>query len=116
MSVTKCMCLGRPLSPGSDRAWSIIYFITTFIPNNHVITTFWDALLLRTNGSSSFFCKTNYRIFFLMYHYINTTFLYLHYLLTKQTALWFKSFVDVRKKRGGGIVTDKDKTFILGFK
>ena len=31
--------------------------------------------------------------------------LYLHYLLTKQTALWFKSFVDVRKKRGGGIVT-----------
>nr|VDD58908.1 unnamed protein product [Brassica oleracea] len=55
MSVTKCMCLGRPLAPGSDRAWSIIYFITTFIPNNHVITTFWDALLLRTNGSSSFF-------------------------------------------------------------
>ncbi|KAH0913204.1 hypothetical protein HID58_036525 [Brassica napus] len=45
MSVTKCMCLGRPLAPGSDRAWSIIYFITTFIPNNHVITTFWDALL-----------------------------------------------------------------------
>lgn len=91
MSVTKCMCLGRPLAPGSDRAWSIIYFITTFIPNNHVITTFWDALLfsLPFDNVKSFvkdseqtdlllfFCKTNYRIFFLMYHYINTT-LYIH--------------------------------------
>ncbi|CAG7867032.1 unnamed protein product [Brassica rapa] len=90
MSVTKCMCLGRPLAPGSDRAWSIIYFITTFIPNNHVITTFWDALLLRTNRSSSFFCKTNYRIFFLMYHYINTT---LTIILNVYYCIYFTKFV-----------------------
>ncbi|KAL4362296.1 hypothetical protein GQ457_04G007020 [Hibiscus cannabinus] len=25
MGVTKCMCFGRPLAPGSERAWSIIY-------------------------------------------------------------------------------------------
>ncbi|KAF2534111.1 hypothetical protein F2Q70_00032707 [Brassica cretica] len=29
MSVTKCMCFGRPLAPGNDRAWSIIYFISS---------------------------------------------------------------------------------------
>ncbi|KAB2624287.1 hypothetical protein D8674_015947 [Pyrus ussuriensis x Pyrus communis] len=26
MGVTKCMCFGRPLAPGGNRAWSIIYF------------------------------------------------------------------------------------------
>ncbi|KAG5391877.1 hypothetical protein IGI04_021840, partial [Brassica rapa subsp. trilocularis] len=31
MGVTKCMCFGRPLSPGSDRAWSIIYFISSWM-------------------------------------------------------------------------------------
>ncbi|KAF4360819.1 hypothetical protein F8388_015142 [Cannabis sativa] len=32
MGVTKCMCFGRPLAPGSDRAWSIIYFVSaTFL-------------------------------------------------------------------------------------
>ncbi|KAH0866298.1 hypothetical protein HID58_083509 [Brassica napus] len=67
----KCMCFGRPLSPGSDHAWSIILFhlfsasLTNFIPNNH------------NKRIISFFGKTNYRIFFLMYHYINTM-LYIH--------------------------------------
>ncbi|WZZ83483.1 hypothetical protein YC2023_104055 [Brassica napus] len=31
MSVTKCMCFGRPLAPGNDRAWSIIYFISSWM-------------------------------------------------------------------------------------
>ncbi|CAH8252184.1 unnamed protein product [Arabidopsis lyrata] len=31
MGVTKCMCFGRPLAPGSDRAWSIIYFISSWM-------------------------------------------------------------------------------------
>ncbi|KAL7609309.1 uncharacterized protein LOC111904543 [Lactuca sativa] len=26
MGVTKCMCFGRPLAPGGNRAWTIIYF------------------------------------------------------------------------------------------
>ncbi|WCJ24517.1 hypothetical protein M5689_006470 [Euphorbia peplus] len=30
MSVTKCMCFGRPLAPGGNRAWSIIYFISSW--------------------------------------------------------------------------------------
>lgn len=30
MSVTKCMCFGRPLAPGSNRAWSIIYFASSW--------------------------------------------------------------------------------------
>ncbi|KAK6252658.1 hypothetical protein QUC31_014378 [Theobroma cacao] len=32
MGVTKCMCFGRPLAPGSDRAWSIIYFVSSWLP------------------------------------------------------------------------------------
>ncbi|XP_059315516.1 uncharacterized protein LOC132066167 [Lycium ferocissimum] len=31
MGVTKCMCFGRPLSPGSNRAWAIIYFISSWL-------------------------------------------------------------------------------------
>ncbi|PPE00579.1 hypothetical protein GOBAR_DD02401 [Gossypium barbadense] len=31
MGVTKCMCFGRPLAPGSDRAWSIIYFVSSWL-------------------------------------------------------------------------------------
>ncbi|EOA24789.1 hypothetical protein CARUB_v10018068mg [Capsella rubella] len=31
MSVTKCMCFGKSLTPGSDRAWSIIYFFSSWI-------------------------------------------------------------------------------------
>ncbi|KAE8668236.1 putative Clavata3/esr-related 43 [Hibiscus syriacus] len=31
MGVTKCMCFGRPLVPGSDRAWSIIYFVLSWL-------------------------------------------------------------------------------------
>ncbi|KAJ3692379.1 hypothetical protein LUZ60_012729 [Juncus effusus] len=31
MAVTKCMCFGRPLSPGSNRAWSIIYFAGSWL-------------------------------------------------------------------------------------
>ncbi|KAJ4709943.1 Fiber protein Fb34 [Melia azedarach] len=30
MGVTKCMCFGRPLAPGGNRAWTIIYFITSW--------------------------------------------------------------------------------------
>ncbi|KAL1828908.1 hypothetical protein DCAR_0208180 [Daucus carota subsp. sativus] len=31
MGVTKCMCFGIPLTPGSDRAWTIIYFISSWM-------------------------------------------------------------------------------------
>ncbi|CAL1392731.1 unnamed protein product [Linum trigynum] len=31
MVVTSCMCFGRPLTPGSDRAWSIIYFVSSWL-------------------------------------------------------------------------------------
>ncbi|KAF7827816.1 fiber protein Fb34 [Senna tora] len=30
MGVTKCMCFGRPLTPGTNRAWSIIYFMSSW--------------------------------------------------------------------------------------
>ncbi|KAL7587231.1 hypothetical protein Lser_V15G38823 [Lactuca serriola] len=30
MGVTKCMCFGRPLAPGGNRAWTIIYFTFSF--------------------------------------------------------------------------------------
>lgn len=30
MGVTKCMCLGRPLTPGGNRAWTIIYFLASW--------------------------------------------------------------------------------------
>ncbi|KAK1302325.1 hypothetical protein QJS10_CPB12g00349 [Acorus calamus] len=31
MGVTKCMCFGRPLAPGGNRAWSIIYFSSSWL-------------------------------------------------------------------------------------
>ncbi|OIV90929.1 hypothetical protein TanjilG_16889 [Lupinus angustifolius] len=31
MGVTKCMCFGRPLIPGGNRAWSIIYFFSSWM-------------------------------------------------------------------------------------
>ncbi|GMH31229.1 hypothetical protein Nepgr_033072 [Nepenthes gracilis] len=31
MGVTKCMCFGRPLVPGSSRAWTIIYFFSSWL-------------------------------------------------------------------------------------
>ncbi|KAJ7943161.1 Fiber protein Fb34 [Quillaja saponaria] len=31
MGVTKCMCFGRPLTPGGNRAWSIIYFASSWV-------------------------------------------------------------------------------------
>ncbi|KAJ8445331.1 hypothetical protein Cgig2_010689 [Carnegiea gigantea] len=31
MGVTKCMCFGRPLAPGSSRAWAIIYFFSSWL-------------------------------------------------------------------------------------
>ncbi|RZC63710.1 hypothetical protein C5167_025471 [Papaver somniferum] len=31
MGITKCMCFGRPLAPGSNRAWSIIYFACSWM-------------------------------------------------------------------------------------
>ncbi|ESR61714.1 hypothetical protein CICLE_v10016788mg [Citrus x clementina] len=30
MGVTKCMCFGRPLAPGGNRAWTIIYFMSSW--------------------------------------------------------------------------------------
>ncbi|KAK1423162.1 hypothetical protein QVD17_18457 [Tagetes erecta] len=31
MGVTKCMCFGRPLAPGGNRAWTIIYFASSWL-------------------------------------------------------------------------------------
>lgn len=31
MGVTRCMCFGRPLAPGGNRAWSIIYFVSSWL-------------------------------------------------------------------------------------
>ncbi|XP_057528680.1 uncharacterized protein LOC130807483 [Amaranthus tricolor] len=31
MGVTKCMCFGRPLAPGTSRAWTIIYFFLSWL-------------------------------------------------------------------------------------
>ncbi|XP_020229120.1 uncharacterized protein LOC109810142 [Cajanus cajan] len=31
MGVTRCMCFGRPLTPGGNRAWSIIYFLSSWV-------------------------------------------------------------------------------------
>ncbi|CAD5191347.1 uncharacterized protein LOC135628824 [Musa acuminata AAA Group] len=31
MGVTKCMCFGKPLAPGGNRAWSIIYFASSWL-------------------------------------------------------------------------------------
>ncbi|KAK8916889.1 hypothetical protein KSP39_PZI023323 [Platanthera zijinensis] len=31
MGITKCMCFGRPLAPGSNRAWTIIYFASSWL-------------------------------------------------------------------------------------
>ncbi|KAG8094352.1 hypothetical protein GUJ93_ZPchr0012g20888 [Zizania palustris] len=31
MGVTKCMCFGKPLAPGGSRAWSIIYFASSWV-------------------------------------------------------------------------------------
>nr|CAB3473408.1 unnamed protein product [Digitaria exilis] len=31
MGVTRCMCFGAPLAPGGSRAWSIIYFTSSWL-------------------------------------------------------------------------------------
>jgi hypothetical protein len=31
MGVTRCMCFGAPLAPGGSRAWSIIYFASSWL-------------------------------------------------------------------------------------
>lgn len=31
MGVTRCMCFGRPLAPGTNRAWTIIYFFSSWL-------------------------------------------------------------------------------------
>ena len=51
MGVTKCMCFGRPLAPGSNRAWSIIYFASSWWADLTSIT----QLFVKT----SFFCWLN---------------------------------------------------------
>lgn len=31
MTITRCMCFGLPLNPGENRAWSIIYFASSWL-------------------------------------------------------------------------------------
>ncbi|XP_024026120.1 uncharacterized protein LOC21397780 [Morus notabilis] len=54
MGVTKCMCFGRPLAPGSHRAWSIIYFVSSW-------TTFLIAEACLIAGATKNAYHTKYR-------------------------------------------------------
>ncbi|CAI9096203.1 OLC1v1032289C1 [Oldenlandia corymbosa var. corymbosa] len=54
MGVTKCMCFGRPLAPGGDRAWAIIYFISSWM-------TFLVAEACTIAGAKSNAYHTQYR-------------------------------------------------------
>ncbi|KAM0986873.1 hypothetical protein ACFX13_011293 [Malus domestica] len=54
MGVTKCMCFGRPLAPGGNRAWSIIYFISSW-------TTFLVAEACLIAGATKNAYHTKYR-------------------------------------------------------
>ncbi|XP_028768253.1 uncharacterized protein LOC114737874 [Neltuma alba] len=54
MGVTKCMCFGRPLTPGGNRAWSIIYFMLSWV-------TFLVAEACLIAGASKNAYHTKYR-------------------------------------------------------
>ncbi|KAK4263798.1 hypothetical protein QN277_029169 [Acacia crassicarpa] len=54
MGVTKCMCFGRPLTPGGNRAWSIIYFVSSWV-------TFLVAEACLIAGASKNAYHTKYR-------------------------------------------------------
>ncbi|CAH9081975.1 unnamed protein product [Cuscuta epithymum] len=52
MGVTKFMCFGRPLFPGSNRAWTIIYFCLSWA--SFLIT---ETLLIVGSKKSGFHTK-----------------------------------------------------------
>ncbi|KAG8382898.1 hypothetical protein BUALT_Bualt05G0127600 [Buddleja alternifolia] len=54
MGVTKCMCFGRPLAPGGNRAWTIIYFMASW-------ATFLVAEACLIAGAKSNAYHTKYR-------------------------------------------------------
>ncbi|XP_043696106.1 uncharacterized protein LOC122646590 [Telopea speciosissima] len=54
MGVTKCMCFGRPLAPGGNRAWSIIYFGSSWV-------TFLIAEACLIGGAAKNAYHTKYR-------------------------------------------------------
>uniref|UniRef100_A0A1D1XLG8 Uncharacterized membrane protein YML057C-A n=1 Tax=Anthurium amnicola TaxID=1678845 RepID=A0A1D1XLG8_9ARAE len=54
MTVTKCLCFGRPLAPGSNRAWSIIYFASSWL-------TFLIAEACLVGGAAKNAYHTKYR-------------------------------------------------------
>ncbi|GAB4840296.1 hypothetical protein Ancab_021060 [Ancistrocladus abbreviatus] len=54
MGVTKCMCFGKPLSPGSGRAWTIIYFFSSWV-------TFFIAEACLIAGATKNAYHTKYR-------------------------------------------------------
>ncbi|KAJ4973791.1 hypothetical protein NE237_006965 [Protea cynaroides] len=54
MGITKCMCFGRPLAPGGNRAWSIIYFVSSWV-------TFLIAAACLIAGATKNAYHTKYR-------------------------------------------------------
>ncbi|KAF9588584.1 hypothetical protein IFM89_013436 [Coptis chinensis] len=54
MGITKCMCFGRPLAPGGNRAYSIIYFISSWL-------TFLIAEACLVGGAAKNAYHTKYR-------------------------------------------------------
>ncbi|CAH1424736.1 unnamed protein product [Lactuca virosa] len=70
MGVTKCMCFGRPLAPGGNRAWTIIYF--TFSLLSFVVA---EACLIAGAKKNAYHTKYKgmfiYRIYFLRDVYVD---------------------------------------------
>ncbi|XP_020089039.1 uncharacterized protein LOC109710712, partial [Ananas comosus] len=54
MIVTTCMCFGKPLAPGGSRAWSIIYFASSWL-------TFLIAAACLIAGATKNAYHTKYR-------------------------------------------------------
>ncbi|XP_026443405.1 uncharacterized protein LOC113343442 isoform X2 [Papaver somniferum] len=54
MAITKCMCFGKPLAPGSSRTWSIMYFTCSWM-------TFLVAEALIIVGATKNAYHTKYR-------------------------------------------------------
>ncbi|XP_042494707.1 uncharacterized protein LOC122074008 [Macadamia integrifolia] len=54
MGVTRCMCFGKPLAPGGNRAWSIIYFVSSWL-------TFLVAEACLIGGATKNAYHTKYR-------------------------------------------------------
>lgn len=62
MGVTKCMCFGRPLAPGGNRAWTIIYFVSSWM-------TFLVAEACLVAGAKKNAYHTKYRNMVLAEHF-----------------------------------------------